>query len=1265
MVAGLGGAVAAARRASSAYEDLSKFAAVFKGESAEVSVELTQFARDIGRSRFEMLKMASGIQDTFVPLGFARDQAADMSVELTRLSEDLASFNNLAGGGTEASQRLTSALVGNHEAVRTFGIVISQARLKEELLRIGMADLTGQALEQAKVQARLNIIMRDTADAHGDAARTARQAENAQRRFMAAVGDTFTGLGMVALPIWREFMNALADFAQDIGPRVVQGAEDMVRGWLQRLGSMEAGTARSLGRTAGFIFAFGQQVMKWGANIVMALAQGITGAINLVVSAVKLIGKVISSLLSPGSPPALLPDLDKWGTEAANVYLEGWTQADFGILDAVGRQVRGILQGQGAEGEGLIGRMAGTRRAVAEAIQRFRQTGQVGVEAYQRIRDAAGNAAEEVVGLVRRQIDLAKASRRVKEINEALTAIEEQRQSIQDAQRLADIQERLAQGGLSAQEEQLALLDAQEIQLKGQLRSAQDEQDERQTELDIFKERLGVQQESIDLSQSLADALTGAAGAAGKIKDGIAGLGDTLKGEIEGAIPDLADLGLVPSFEEEFTNIRDLINKEFKPGFEEGQQIAAEFSTNVEDSINELLTNLGLIRPEDAPVIGMFQEGFAPGAAEEPSSVFDRIGESVGRFGDKLSGLAEAIDNLDTAKIQLIADTIAALGAAFLTFKILSTIATFISFLGGLAGIITGAGGVSSALGGLVALLGGPVTIAIAAIAGAVALLTIAWRRDWGGIQEKTRAVWAKIEPIFVRLINWIKSDIPRALSYIIPVLGILKTAWDNNWGGIQDKVQSVIDWFNENVRPWIDRIVSWFQDLYDDLVGGSIIPELIDRIIGNFLRLADWWKVTFKKVIDTVVGLFNDIKVKVNELIGKDGPLQTLRNVFDRIKSGLDRLIGENGPIQRFLNFLQSMIDKARVAKDMLDKLPFIGDSPPPMEIGLKLVNKQLGEFNDRLGNIGSSAHRVGRDLSDGLASILPGSLPPLAEGLEAVADATRELAGRGRRRLLRFLQAGQQAGQRTATLALMLAWQGLQEQIVDTQDTGEQFVDFWQRDVQEDSFEATDDFLRFDLMRTLEDVADFIIRTLVGAFERLGINASNSIAIVRQAIGEINDLIDQLDVQPLQDIEDALQGIQTALADVAANLPVLQQIRDVLNEIDNIDVGAIVIELNLSAELEARFDTIDTGVVIIQGMINDVRNLVLELVGGGIGLQSVEIPRPTGTRPQFNVPILAGAGGNTTIVNENTFGPFYVSDDMDMELVARKIARIIQDLS
>ena len=80
--------------AASVEEMQSKSEAVFGSFVGQVRKELSAFGQEVGRSAFELEGMASSIQDTFVPMGFARGEAAKLSVELTKLATDVASFNN-------------------------------------------------------------------------------------------------------------------------------------------------------------------------------------------------------------------------------------------------------------------------------------------------------------------------------------------------------------------------------------------------------------------------------------------------------------------------------------------------------------------------------------------------------------------------------------------------------------------------------------------------------------------------------------------------------------------------------------------------------------------------------------------------------------------------------------------------------------------------------------------------------------------------------------------------------------------------------------------------------------------------------------------------------------------------------------------------------------------------------------------------------------------------------------------------------------------
>lgn len=162
-----------------------KSSVVFGEFAGSVREQLAAFGAEVGRSQFALEEMAASVQDTFVPMGFARGEAAQLSVQLAKLATDVASFNNASDAETMAA--FQSAIVGNHETVRRFGIVITEATLNQELLRMGINKTSQNASNAEKVQARLNLILAGTTDAQGDAARTADSYANQTKALQAAL----------------------------------------------------------------------------------------------------------------------------------------------------------------------------------------------------------------------------------------------------------------------------------------------------------------------------------------------------------------------------------------------------------------------------------------------------------------------------------------------------------------------------------------------------------------------------------------------------------------------------------------------------------------------------------------------------------------------------------------------------------------------------------------------------------------------------------------------------------------------------------------------------------------------------------------------------------------------------------------------------------------------------------------------------------------------------------------------------------------------
>lgn len=219
--------------ASDVEEMQGKSKVVFGAFRDQTVAALEAFGNEVGRSTHELELMASSIQDTFVPMGFARGEAAKLSVDLTKLAVDVASFNN--ANDTETMEAFQSALVGNHETVRRFGVVITEATLKQELLRMGIT-ATGDAVSNSqKVQARLNLILAGTTDAQGDAARTADSFANQMKALKAELSEVGVELGTILLP-----------FAKDL-VTTFRSLTDATRKFLAQLGLIDLTPADRIG----------------------------------------------------------------------------------------------------------------------------------------------------------------------------------------------------------------------------------------------------------------------------------------------------------------------------------------------------------------------------------------------------------------------------------------------------------------------------------------------------------------------------------------------------------------------------------------------------------------------------------------------------------------------------------------------------------------------------------------------------------------------------------------------------------------------------------------------------------------------------------------------------------------------------------------------------------------------------------------------------------------------------------------------------------
>lgn len=126
---------------------------------------------EFGMSELTVKEVSSRFQAMGTAMGFAQGKMADMSIELTKLTADMASFYNMEQ--EDVAQDLESIFTGQTRPLRTYGLDLTEATLQEWAMKQGL-DANISSMSQAeKTMLRYQYVMSQTGAAQGDFARTA------------------------------------------------------------------------------------------------------------------------------------------------------------------------------------------------------------------------------------------------------------------------------------------------------------------------------------------------------------------------------------------------------------------------------------------------------------------------------------------------------------------------------------------------------------------------------------------------------------------------------------------------------------------------------------------------------------------------------------------------------------------------------------------------------------------------------------------------------------------------------------------------------------------------------------------------------------------------------------------------------------------------------------------------------------------------------------------------------------------------------------
>jgi hypothetical protein len=215
-------------------ENTNKMKVVFGQLYGEADKWSKQYADTMGMSSSKTREAMGDIQNLFVGFGMGREQAFGFGKDIISLANDLDSFNNLSAKGIDVQKNMVSALMGESEAAKAFGVSILEPQMAVASLALGLGKYSNKMDEATKIQIRLKAIQMQSADAMGDVARNLDTEVGKRRRLAAQIENTKLALGDKLMPVQMKMLDVglkTVGIVNQMGAKFVQFGEAVKSGY--------------------------------------------------------------------------------------------------------------------------------------------------------------------------------------------------------------------------------------------------------------------------------------------------------------------------------------------------------------------------------------------------------------------------------------------------------------------------------------------------------------------------------------------------------------------------------------------------------------------------------------------------------------------------------------------------------------------------------------------------------------------------------------------------------------------------------------------------------------------------------------------------------------------------------------------------------------------------------------------------------------------------------------------------------------------------
>jgi hypothetical protein len=248
-------------------EEVKNVVNVTFAQSADSVVDWsTTLKKQFGMVQLESLKYVGSMGAMLKSSGLSAEASKNMAKSLVELTGDMSSFYNLSHD--EVWEKIRAGIAGETEPLKALGINMSVANMEAFALAEGIKKPWKEMSQSEQTQLRYNYLMKQTADAHGDFARTSDGLANRIRIFQGTIDELGVKLGTVLLPSVNNILGKLVE-------------------WMEKMSNMDVGNQKLLIFVAGLAAVIPPMIVMLGL-FVTAIGSLLT-PVGLIVGAIGLL----------------------------------------------------------------------------------------------------------------------------------------------------------------------------------------------------------------------------------------------------------------------------------------------------------------------------------------------------------------------------------------------------------------------------------------------------------------------------------------------------------------------------------------------------------------------------------------------------------------------------------------------------------------------------------------------------------------------------------------------------------------------------------------------------------------------------------------------------------------------------------------------------------------------------------------------------------------------------------------------------------------